>query len=64
MSISDFESKKQFPLKFLQKNLKEDEHVLYINKNSHIRDLVAEFRSKLAQTLPEKQNSRLRVLEV
>ena len=61
MSISDFESKKPIQLKFLHSTLKEDDLVVYINKNSYIKDLIEEVRTKLA---PEKQNTKLRVLEV
>lgn len=59
ISISDFESKKPIPLKFLHSTLKEDEIVVYINKNSNITDVIQEVKNKL----PEKQNSKLRVLE-
>jgi RNA-binding protein YhbY len=47
-------------LKFLHSTLKEDEIVVYINKNSNITDVIQEVKNKL----PEKQNSKLRVLEV
>lgn len=57
MKVGEFENKRQFRCIYVSPKLKEEELVLYVNKNSDVSALLAECKSKMA--LPEEQDMRL-----